>query len=287
MQTQLPTITDTTTVVSDLETRYLSGGPEDGTPVVFFHDGAWGGSADVTWGDVLPLAADAGYRVIAPDFLGYGGSAKSVRVDVSPFAFRIRHTFSLLDSLGITGPVHFVGNSFGGSIGLRALSDPANRERIASVTTINGTGGPFKAPDMGKMGAFDGTAESLSTIVDLLGDQSETRAQHLEARLSWASQPGHFITMKAPHTQVPDLIKAERPADPYPGNLADSMVPVLLVQGTADTLLEADWPEKLSASIPTAEVTRVEHGHSPNITHPRETWELISDFLGRAKGAAN
>ncbi|MEY8569633.1 alpha/beta fold hydrolase [Brevibacterium linens] len=287
MQTQLPTITDTTTVVSDLETRYLSGGPEDGTPVVFFHDGAWGGSADVTWGDVLPLAADAGYRVIAPDFLGYGGSAKSVRVDVSPFAFRIRHTFSLLDSLGITGPVHFVGNSFGGSIGLRALSDPANRDRIASVTTINGTGGPFKAPDMGKMGAFDGTEESLSKIVDLLGDKSETRAQHLEARLRWASQPGHFITMKAPHTQVPDLIKAERPADPYPGNLSDAAVPVLLVQGTADTLLEADWPEKLSASIPTAEVARVEHGHSPNITHPHETWELISDFLGRAKGAAN
>ena len=140
---------------------------------------------------------------------------------------------------------------------------------------------------MGKMGAFDGTEESLSKIVDLLGDKSETRAQHLEARLRWASQPGHFITMKAPHTQVPDLIKAERPADPYPGNLSDAAVPVLLVQGTADTLLEADWPEKLSASIPTAEVARVEHGHSPNITHPRETWELISDFLGRAKGAAN
>lgn len=287
MQTQLPTITDTTLVVSDLETRFLSGGPEDGTPVVFFHDGAWGGSADVTWGDVLPLAAEAGYRVIAPDFLGYGGSAKSVRVDVSPFAFRIRHTFSLLDSLGVTGPVHFVGNSFGGSIGLRALSDPANRDRIASVTTINGTGGPFKAPDMGKMGAFDGTEESLSKIIDLLGDTSETRAQHLEARLRWASQPGHFITMKAPHTQVPETIQAQRPADPYPGNLADASVPVLLVQGTADTLLEADWPEKLSASIPTAEVARVEHGHSPNITHPRETWELISDFLGRAKRAAN
>lgn len=280
------TITDTTTVVSDLETRYLSGGPEDGTPVVFFHDGAWGGSADVTWGDILPLAAEAGYRVIAPDFLGYGGSAKSVRVDISPFAFRIRHIFSLLDSLGITGPVHFVGNSFGGSVGLRALSDPANRERIASVTTINGTGGPWKAPDMGKMGEFDGTEAALSAILDLLGDDTEGRAAHLEARMYWACQPGHFITMKAPHTPVPDIIKSERPADPYPANLSDAQVPVLLVQGTADTLLQADWPENLSAIIPGAEVVRMPHGHSPNITHPDETWQVLAGFLTRASEGA-
>lgn len=287
MQTQLPTITDTTVVVSDLETRYLTGGPEDGTPVVFFHDGAWGGSADVTWGDILPLAADAGFRVIAPDFLGYGGSAKSVRVDVSPFAFRIRHTFSLLDSLGITGPVHFVGNSFGGSLALRALTDPADRDRIASVTSINGTGGPYKAPDMAKMGAFDGTEEALSTIVDLLGDDTANRSAHLEARLSWAKQPGHFITMLAPHTQVPDLIKVDRPEDPYPHNLSDVTVPVLLVHGTEDTLYEPVWPDKLAEVIPGAEVARLPHGHSPNITHPRETWDILGEFLAHATGAAN
>lgn len=284
MPTLTDTITETTAVVSDLETRYLSGGPEDGTPVVFFHDGAWGGSADVTWGDILPRAADAGYHVIAPDFLGYGGSAKSVRVDISPFVFRIRHIFSLLDSLGITGPVHFVGNSFGGSVGLRALSDPANRDRIASVTTINGTGGPWKAPDMGKMGEFDGTEAALSAILDLLGDSTEGRAAHLDARMHWACQPGHFITMKAPHTPVPEIIKAERPADPYPANLSDAQVPVLLVQGTADTLLQADWPENLSAIIPGAEVVRLPHGHSPNITHPDETWDVLAEFLGRASG---
>lgn len=287
MQTQLPTITDTTVVVSDLETRYLTGGPEDGAPVVFFHDGAWGGSADVTWGDILPLAADAGFRVIAPDFLGYGGSAKSVRVDVSPFAFRIRHTFSLLDSLGITGPVHFVGNSFGGSLALRALTDPADRDRIASVTSINGTGGPYKAPDMAKMGAFDGTEEALSTILDLLGDDTANRSAHLEARLSWAKQPGHFITMLAPHTQVPDLIKVDRPEDPYPHNLSDVTVPVLLVHGTEDTLYEPVWPDKLAEVIPGAEVARLPHGHSPNITHPRETWDILGEFLARATGAAN
>jgi len=285
--TETPLITESVALVANLETRYLSGGPDDGAPVVFLHDGAWGGSSDVTWGRVLPLAAKT-FRVIAPDFLGYGGSAKSVRVDISPFAFRIRHTFSLLDQLGITGPVHLVGNSFGGSIGLRALADEQYRGRIASVTTINGSGGPWKAPDMAKIGAFDGTREALESIVDMLCDPSADRESQVEDRFRWATAPGHFITMRAPHTQLPEALQIQRPADPYPAQLEGVKTPVLLIEGTADTLLESGWSKNLQAKLTGARVELVDHKHSPNITHPQETWAIIGDFLqnnieGRAK----
>ena len=63
--------------------------------------------------------------------------------------------------------------------------------------------------------------------------------------------------------------------------------PVLLVHGTEDTLYEPVWPDKLAEVIPGAEVARLPHGHSPNITHPRETWDILGEFLARATGAAN
>ena len=77
-----------TVLVNDLETRYLEGGSRDNPTIVFVHDGGWGASSDVTWGDVLPLAAENFY-VLAVDLLGFGGSAKSVRLDDSPFGFRV------------------------------------------------------------------------------------------------------------------------------------------------------------------------------------------------------
>ncbi|WP_437773728.1 alpha/beta fold hydrolase [Arthrobacter sp. KNU40] len=278
MLTETSLITETTTIVANLETRYFSGGPEDGVPVVFLHDGAWGGSSDVTWSHILPLAAEK-FRVIAPDFLGYGGSAKSIRVDVSPFAFRIRHIFALLDQLGITGPVHLVGNSFGGSVALRALADEAYRGRIASVTTINGTGGPWKAPGMATIGDFDGTRARLEEIVDILCDESAGTVDQLDARMHWATAPGHFTAMRAPHMPVPEALKVERPADPYPVPLQGVATPVFLVECTGDTLLESGWSKNLQVVLSNARAELLPYKHCPNITHPQETWNLIIGFL--------
>ena len=279
-------ITETTAVVANLETRYLTGGPEDGVPVVFLHDGAWGGSADVTWGRVLPLAAEK-YRVIAPDFLGYGGSAKSVRLDVSPFAFRIRHVFALLDQLGVDGPVHLVGNSFGGSVGLRALADSAYRSRIASVTTLSGTGGPWKAPDMGKLRDFDGSVAGIEAFVDLLCDDFSGRADQVDARYKWAVAPGHFGCMSAPHLPVPEVLRLERPADPYPATLAGVQTPVLLLECSEDVLLEAGWSKHLQAELTHSRAMVLPYRHCPNITHPQETWAVIGEFLDSCTGGTN
>lgn len=278
MLTETSLITEATTTVANLETRYFTGGPDDGAPVVFLHDGAWGGASDVTWSHVLPLAAEK-FRVIAPDFLGYGGSAKSIRVDVSPFAFRIRHVFSLLDSLGITEPVHLVGNSFGGSIGLRALADETYRGRIASVTTINGTGGPWKAPDMARIGDFDGTRARLKEILDILCDPTDGKEAQLDARFGWATAPGHFTAMRGPHMPVPEALKVVRPADPFPAPLQGVATPVLLVECTGDTLLESGWSKNLQAVLPNAQAELLPYKHCPNITHPQETWNLIGRFL--------
>lgn len=278
-------ITDHTITVNDLQTRYLSGEPDAATAqsptVVFLHDGAWGASGDVTWGDLLPLAA-ARFRVIAPDLLGFGGSAKSIRLDQSPFGFRTRHLWALLDALGIAGPVHLVGCSFGGSVGLRALTDPASLPRIASVTSISGTGGPWRSAKSNELGPFDGTERDIRRIVELIcGDGPFTEAQ-VAARYRWATVPGHYASVMAVHQSVPAALQVARPADPYPANLAGIDVPVLLVAGTEDPLVEPEWTQRLCELLPRGEVAELPYRHEPNITHPEQTWQVIEDFLTRS-----
>ncbi|WP_256794516.1 alpha/beta fold hydrolase [Terrabacter sp. Ter38] len=273
-------ILEKTVVINDLETRYLSGGPDDAPTVVFLHDGAWGASSDVTWGGVLPLAAE-GFRVVAPDLLGFGGSAKAIRLDQSPFGFRLRHVFALLDHLGVAGPVHLVGNSFGGSLALRALTDPSLRDRIASVATISGTGGPWRTEAAAQLGPFDGTEADARRIVDLLCDDFDGIDAQVAARSRWAAAPGHFGCMMAIHQPVPEPLQGPRPADPYPGSLAGVETPVLLFECTEDPLVEAGWTAHLRALLPEAHVVELPRRHAPNISHPAQMWAALAEFLTR------
>jgi pimeloyl-ACP methyl ester carboxylesterase len=271
-------ISQTTVGVNDLETRVLYGGPTDAPTVVFLHDGAWGASADVTWGGVLP-AASYDFRVIAPDLLGFGGTAKVVRLDQSPFGFRIRHLFALLDKLEVAEPVHLVGNSFGGSVALRALTDHSVAGRIASVTTISGTGGPWRSAASAQLGSFDGSTEDIRRIVDLLCGDFPGSAEQAQARYRWAAVPGHYQGMLAPHVPAPASLTPARPEDPYPRSLAGVRVPVLLFECTEDPLVEPGWTDHLLEVLPHARVVSGPWRHAPNITHPAETWRILQEFL--------
>jgi pimeloyl-ACP methyl ester carboxylesterase len=271
-------------VVNDLETHYLEGGPRDAPTVVFLHDGAWGASAEVTWGGVLPLAS-LEFRVIAPDLLGFGGSAKVVRLDQSPFGFRIRHVLALLDALDAAGPVHLVGNSFGGSVALRALTDSAAVGRIASVATISGTGGPWRTAASGQLASFDGTVDDMRRIVELLCDDFDGIDEQVHARYRSAAVPGHYQGMLAPHVPVPAALAAARAEDPYPASLSGVDIPVLLVAGRNDVLVEPGWTEQMLDYLPHARVETLPYKHSPNISHPVETWQVLRGFLADSAGA--
>src|ERR1700744_549966 len=152
--------------VGVFNTRCLLAGPPSADVVLLLHDGGWGGASSVSWMNVIPLLARR-FRVVAPDMLGFGGTDKAVFLDRSPYEFRIRHLGDLLDSLGIHGPVHAVGSSFGGSIALRMIE--AHPERLASAVSISGTGGPWRT-EFGRtsLGKWDGSREDLERIVDLL-----------------------------------------------------------------------------------------------------------------------
>jgi pimeloyl-ACP methyl ester carboxylesterase len=86
-------------------------GPEGGPVVLLVHGGAVGGQGFASW--QRPLA-DAGFRVVLPDLLGYGYSERPAVHYTREFY--TRQLAEVLDALGVRGPVHVVGASLGGTI---------------------------------------------------------------------------------------------------------------------------------------------------------------------------
>ena len=81
-----------TAAVTGGEISYLAAGPSDGPLVVLVH--GWPATAS-TWKPQLHELGSAGYRVIAPDMRGYGGSF----VPPTPTAYALRHLVEDLRTL--------------------------------------------------------------------------------------------------------------------------------------------------------------------------------------------
>jgi len=64
-------VTRETVAVGEARVSYLEAGPADGGPIVFLH--GMPASAEL-WRGVLGEVGDAGYRALAPDLPGYGGT---------------------------------------------------------------------------------------------------------------------------------------------------------------------------------------------------------------------
>lgn len=270
--------------IDGLQTSYLSAGEPSADLVVLFHDGAWGGSADATWGRVIPLLAER-YRVIAPDLYGYGSSAKMVQLDVAPHEFRLRQVADLLDALGLeVRPAHVVGNSFGGAMAIRAATTPWFSWRMRSAVSISGTGGPYRTQEsLVSLAHFDGTRDDMLRIIRLITGDFDGIDEYVDARLLHASNPGHYRAVAAAGLSTP-FATTPKDADTYPESLGDITIPIALVCGTEDVLVEQGWAGLIAAHGPTCDVYEIPGRHSPNISDPQGAAKLLLEILDKHDG---
>jgi len=104
----------------------------EGAPVIFMHgEPTW----SFLWRKVIPPVRDAGFRCVAPDLAGFGGSDKPT--DIGWYSYD-RHTelaASLLEDLDLRRATIVV-HDWGGPIGLRLAVEHAERiERIVILDT--------------------------------------------------------------------------------------------------------------------------------------------------------
>lgn len=119
-------------VADQLRMAYVAAGPAGGEPVLLLH-------GEPTWSllyrRVIPVLADAGLHVIAPDLIGFGRSDKPAQVSDHSYAGHVEwmrsFAFDALDLRDVT----VVGHDWGGLIGLRLATEHA--DRVARFVATN------------------------------------------------------------------------------------------------------------------------------------------------------
>lgn len=191
--------------------RYVDHGPREGQPVVLLHGNP---SWSFLWRDLILALAGKGFRVIAPDHLGMGLSARPdrfLRLDD-----RIRAAQGLVDHLGLK-QFHLGVHDWGGAIGFGLATRMP--ERVGRILVTN-------------TGAF--LSDHIPARIALCRAPVIGRliAQHLDG-FAW---PATWMAVEKP---LPEAVKAGFLA-PY-GSIARRKA---VADFVADIPMEADHPTR-------------------------------------------
>lgn len=201
-------------------------------PVLLLHGSGPGVTAFANWRAIIP-ALSAGRRVIAPDQLGFGGTATGERRTYGRTAWT-GHALALLDTLGI-GTVDIIGNSMGGAIALSIAEE--RPQKVRRLVLMGSMGVAMALP--GGLDAVWGYApgmEQMRQVVGLFAHNRDLITDELvELRYRASLEPpvrDSWAAMFPPPRQrwVDDLALSG-------AELAAIGAPVLLVHGRDDRVV--------------------------------------------------
>lgn len=284
--------------------HYLDfGGPARGPLIVCVH--GLGGSA-VNWAAIAPLLTSR-YRLIAPDLAGHGLTRAAGR-DCGVFANRaLLHRFieTVLSSRGpgLAGrPVILMGNSMGGMISL--LEASASPSTVSALVLVDpALPFAFARPDplVATLFALYGTPGLGGVLRSLRRDAppdvqvarllslccadssrvpARTVAQHVEMERRRTEFPDRSQALNNAMLSVVQTIGQGR-GHTYRAIVNSVDCPVLLLQGDRDRLVPVSVARSAARANPDWTLAVLPGvGHVPQLEVPRETAQLIIDWLG-------
>lgn len=261
--------------VDGLTTAYLDAG--EGDPVVLLHGGEFGASAELGWERVIDALAEH-HRVLAPDMLGFGGSAKVVDF-TDGRGMRIRHIARFCAVLGVTS-AHFAGNSMGAINLLVDVTSEAPVLPMRSLVAICGGGEIQRGEHMEALYDYDATVAGMRRIVTALFADPAYPADddYVRRRYESSIAPGAWEALAAARFRRPGLAPPPAPSSARPYERI--AVPALLVEGARDKLLPRGWAAEIAAQIPGGRSAVVAGaGHCPQIEQPEAVTELLLGFF--------
>ncbi|MDR6951230.1 pimeloyl-ACP methyl ester carboxylesterase [Ancylobacter sp. 3268] len=280
------------TTVDGVEMFYREAGPAEGPVVLLLHGFP---TSSHMFRNLMPLLGDR-YRVIAPDYPGFGQSAAP---DHARFSYSFGHYADLVDALlgqlGITRYAMYV-MDYGAPVGYRlALKHP---ERVSGLIIQNGN-----AYEEG-LGAFwdpikaywaDGSAqhrEALSSLVtfeitkfqytDGVKDLSRISPDNWVHDQALLDRPGNkdiqldlfydYRTNVPLYPQFQQFFRERKP-------------PALIVWGKNDKIFPEEGAHPYLRDLPEAELHLLDTGHFALEDKLDEMAPLIHDFLDRKVAA--
>jgi len=221
--------------VAGISTAVIDTGPVPGAtaaPVLLLHGSGPGVTAAANWRPVIPALAED-RRVIAPDQLGFGGTATGEQRTYGRGAWT-GHAVALLDTLGVS-TVDIIGNSMGGAI---ALSVAVARPAVVRRVVLMGSMGAAMALPRGldTVWGYAPGAERMREIIGLFAHDhglitDELVEMRYQASLSPAARASWQAMFPEPRQRwVDDLALSG-------AELAAIGVPVLMVHGRDDRVV--------------------------------------------------
>lgn len=249
--------------------------------------------------NLIPLLMDK-YRVVAPDFPGYGqSSAPPADKYEYTFANFARVTEGLADELGLKSYAIYCGPDVGSYVGLRlAVQHP---ERVTALIIQNG-----EAHAEGRNKEFWRPFEAYGR------DRSEANAHHLHKHLSIEDNRWHYthgarnVDSFSPDTWTLDFAILSRPGNAANraalfydtrSNLEDYarwqayfrkyQPPTLVVWGKNSGIVTAEGAAMYKRDLKDAEIHFFDTGHFALEEDSSPIASLIRDFLGRKVAKAD
>lgn len=251
-------------------------------PVLLLHGSGPGVTATANWRAVIPALA-ATRRVIAPDQLGFGGTATGEPRQYGRAAWT-GHAEALLEALGVE-TVDVIGNSMGGAVALSlALARPRHVRRLV----LMGPMGMHMTLPVGldTVWSYTPDPDHMRQVIDLFAyDKSLITEDLIKLRYEASLVPvvrDSWAAMFPPPRQrwVDDLALSGT-------ELAAVDQPVLIVHGRDDRVVPwRDSSEPLLSALPDSRLHLLSGcGHWTMIEKRAEFLALVEGFLdGRQEG---
>jgi len=270
--------------VDGIRVHYQEAGDRHAPAMVLIHGFA---SSTLVWSNVFLKLAEAGYRVIALDMLGYGYSAKPRNGEYT-IAGQAKLLARLLDQLGIARAI-FVGSSYGGAVAATcALDYPDRVEKLILVGAVNNNR-PLEFTLMRLFGApvFGDVVSPL-----LIGSRRllRRRMKRVYDQHSWVLDEkrvdARHLPLRAAGTQRA-IIRTVRRWDAERISRDAYLItqPTLLLWGENDLEIPLADGERLHAEIPGSRlIVLLNCGHLPHEEYPEAFTNVVIDFCKAQPG---
>ena len=266
--------------VDGVATAVIDTGTPEGAvapPALLLHGSGPGVTATANWRLIIPVIG-ADRRVIAPDQLGFGGTATGEQRTYGRTAWT-GHAFALLDTLGVR-TVDIIGNSMGGAI---ALSMAAARPGAVRRIVLMGSMGVAMAlpPGLDTVWGYVPGVEQMRQVIGLFAyNRALITDELIEMRYKASLSPPVRDSWRAMFPEprqrwVDDLALSG-------SELAAIRSPVLMVHGRDDRVVPwRDSSAQLLDLLPDSRLHVLSGcGHWTMIEKTADFLALVQSFLG-------
>lgn len=283
-------VTHRTVKIDGIDLFYREAGPADAPAVLLLHGFP---TSSQMFRNLIPRLADR-YRVVAPDYPGYGHSAMPPR---EQFAYTFDNLARVIDrftaAVGLARYALYV-QDYGAPVGYRLAS--WHPERVTAILVQNGNAydegldNPFWAP-IKEYWRDPASREKRDALRQLLTyDATRWQYTHGEPNAELVSPDGaahdQFLLDRPGNAEVQlDLFLSYGSNPPlYPewqAYFRKNQPPVLIAWGKNDQIFPPAGAEPYKRDLKTLEYHLLDAGHFALETHGDEVAGLIRDFLGR------